>query len=364
MMPVPEQDRIASTLSSMTVWGDSESQVWRSALEIARPARKPRGIFARRLVGAIAAMLLVCVSIGILLPSLGKPRASSRQSVPASSVASEPLFRSMESSPLASYYASPSPALAGSIPATVAPQTDSAKSADRMVVRKASIELKTADVRAVFVKTAQVISEAHGEYIQESSLTGDEVLYADITLRVSAQRLSSVLNQLRGFAQVTSETSTGEDVTDAAVDLDARLRNEQRVETELLALLSSRKDAPLKEVLDLRDSITRVRENIERLTAQRDRLARLVSLATVTVIIRADGESSSHSHGFGTYFRREIAAAWEGALEFLADTLAFLVRVIVGGAIFWTVGAAALLAALAAGRRRKRRLGQEPAPAV
>ncbi len=364
MMPVPEQDRIASALSSMTAWSDGEPQVWQSALAIARPARRPRGLFAGRLVGTIAAVLIVCVAIGILLPSLGKPRASSRQTAPASSVASEVLARSIEASQPASYYASPSPALAGSIPATVAPQSDSAKSAGRMVVRKASIELKTADVRAVFVKTAQVISEAHGEYIQESSLTGDEVLYADITLRVSAQRLSSVLNQLRGFAEVSSEASTGEDVTDAVVDLDARLRNEQRVETELLGLLASRKDAPLKEVLDLRDSISRVRENIERLTAQRDRLSRLVSLATVTVIIRSDGAPASDDRGLGAYFRTEMASAWEGALEFLADTLAFLVRLIVGGVIFWVAGAAALLTALAAGRRRKRRLGQEPAPAV
>jgi hypothetical protein len=235
-----------------------------------------------------------------------------------------------------------------------------------MVVRKATIELKSRDVRAAFAKAAQVPSEASGEFIEDSTLSGEgDSVQGAITLRVSAKRLSSVLNQLRDLAEVTSETSGGEDVTDQFVDLEARLRNEQRIETELLELLASRKDSPLKEILDLRDSLSRVRESIERMTAQKERLSRLVSLATVLVIIRNDSTKPPPiPEGLGGYFEKQLHAAWQTALTFLADSVAFLVRVIVGGAVFWTMGLLIIAAILAARRRATRRLGREPPPNV
>jgi hypothetical protein len=233
---------------------------------------------------------------------------------------------------------------------------------DRMVIRKATMELKTRDVRAVFVKSAQVLSEAQGEYIESSTLSGEgDATQGSLTLRVSAGRLSGVLNQLRALGEVTSENSTGEDITDQYVDLEARLRNEQRVETELLDLLASRKDAPLKEVLDLRDSIGRIRESIERMTAQRERLSRLVSLATVLVIIRPDSTRPPPiPEGLGGYFLKQLRVSWQSALTFLADSVAFVLRVVVGGAVFWIVGAIML----AARRRAVRALGREPAPTL
>jgi hypothetical protein len=218
--------------------------------------------------------------------------------------------------------------------------------AERQVVRKATIELVTPDVRAVFLKATHLVSEASGEYVQESSVTGDgEEAAANVTLRVVASRLSAVLAGLRDLGEVHSENSVGEDVTEQMVDLEARLRNEQRVEAELLALLESRQDAPLKEILELRQTISSVRESIERLTAQRDRLSRLVSLASVLVIIRADadGIAPGSKGSLMGYFGGAMGDSWRGGLRALSDTLAWIVRVLVGGAVWWALAAAVVL---------------------
>ncbi len=243
-------------------------------------------------------------------------------------------------------------------------RTAGGASPDRQVSRKANIDLKARDVRATFLKAAQVLSEAQGEYIEQSSLTGqDDYIQGSLTLRVSAGRLSEVLNQLRGLADVTSESSGGEDVTNQVVDLEARLRNEQRVETELLGLMESRKDAPLKEILELRDSISKVRENIERMTAQRERLGRLVSLATVLVIINPDSTKPAPlPEGMGTYFLKEVRGAWQASIELLVDSLGFLIRVFVGGAFFWLIGALVIIGVIAIRRRSLRTRANEPAP--
>lgn len=219
----------------------------------------------------------------------------------------------------------------------------SSVSADRHVVRKATIELRVADVRAAYRKASLLISEASGEYVQESSLAGvAPQLQADLTLRVSAERLSAVLAALRELGEVYSEVAGGEDVTTQVVDLEARLRNERRVEAELLELLENRTDAPLREVLELRQAIAGVRQSIESMAGQRERLARLVSLATVLVVIRAADAPAPQTPGLGSYFLELMRSATTRGARTLIETFAGLIYLLIGGAL-WIGG---LLAAV------------------
>jgi len=215
----------------------------------------------------------------------------------------------------------------------------------RQVVRKASAELRTADVRAAFVKVQMLVSEAGAEYIENSAISGEgDQMQADLTLRVSAARVSAVLNALREIGHVISQPLSGEDVTSQVVDLQAHLNNERRIEAELLELLESRKDAELKDALELRRSIGDVREQIERLQGHQQHLARLVSLATVLVIIRHDGQSKAapEQPGIGAYFVDVMNSTWENGITGLADSIAWITVTLLGRLIWWTIAAIAL----------------------
>lgn len=255
-------------------------------------------------------------------------------------------------------------AQARSLPASTPPAASEAN-VQRHVVRKATIELTAPDVRAAFLKASQLISEARSEYVQDSALTGaGNQLQANLTLRVAADRLSAVLNELRQLGDVRSERSDGQDVTTQVVDLEARLRNEQRVEAELLNLLETRKDAPLKEILDLRANLNTVRTGIEQLTAQRQTLARLVSLATILVIIRppdAPVALPPVPAGIGAYFGESAAAAWQKGLHILADTLAVVLGALIGGLPWWVL-ITIVVVLLRAMRRRSRATDGRPSP--
>lgn len=237
---------------------------------------------------------------------------------------------------------------------------------DRQVIRKAQIDIRTTDnVRIAFLKAQQVISEAGGEYIENAALTGEgDRTVATVTLRVAAARLSEVLGRLRELGVVASESASGEDVTDRIVDLEARLRNEQRVEEELLELLKSRQDASLAEVLQLRTQIASVREEIERLIAQRDRLGRLVALATILVSIQpaAAPIEPPAADGIGAYFIDSITKAWNSSLRVLVDTAAFLLRMLIGGIVWWVLLIAIVLGLRAVWRSHARAAATEPAP--
>jgi hypothetical protein len=224
-----------------------------------------------------------------------------------------------------------------------------------MVVRRVTIQLTSPDVRGTYLRAAQLISQARGEFMQDSGLTGTgNEMQANLTLRVAAERLGEVMNGLRDLGKVESEQANGEDVTEQVVDVEARLANERRVETELQKLLETRNDAPLEDILKLRDKLSEVRGSIERLTAQRDKLNRLVSLATVLVLIRpaAAPPAAPTTPTIGAYFKNAVAGAWRGSLRFLADTVALFVTILIGGLIWWVL--LVILVVVATRHRRKK----------
>lgn len=294
---------------------------------------------------ALAAVVLLGAVGLLLMPSLGKARQSARHVQSA-------LERAVPAAAAPSVAPSSRPALdqpAGAEPALA-----------RRIIRRAAIELRVADVAVAAARVPALLSDADGEYIQESSITGDDARggsrSARFTLRVAAPRLDKALADLRALGRVETESTSGDDVTDQAIDLEARLRSEQRIERELLTLLDTRKDSPLKEVLEVRAELQRVRDSIERLTAQRDRLGRLVALATVTVNLFSDAAAPPRLDTFAD----RIARAWSDGVDGLSGSAAWLVKVAVGGAIFWLPLIASAVAAWALRRRALRRAAAEP----
>ena len=227
----------------------------------------------------------------------------------------------------------------------------------RSVISKATIEIETPDVYGLTQKMRMLLNEARGEYIEESSISGDpkEHPRAEVRLRVASDRLSDVLNELRNLGHVISEKVTGDDVTNQIVDVDARLRNARRIETELLELMDKRKDSPLNEIIALRREINNVRSEIERLDAQQKNLNHLVSLATVLVIIRTAGEKPDDdtNMSIGSYFVKVLKKAWKNALLTIADSAAWALQFIVGGLIWWLIASAIVFTTIFLYRRTK-----------
>ncbi len=372
-------------LAAITDWNKSSNSpqaaagLWRMALEQVAPATANSAPFWQRRVGPswvfVAASLFIVMLITVaLLPAMGKARASSRSSVargvaesaaPAALAPSD-VWRGAEGRSL-NRQGTAAGLLAG-LPENKGDATapPAAISPDRFVIRKATLDLTSGQVRSTFSKAGMAINEALGEYIETSSLTGEgSTAAATITLRVTSSRLSEVLNQLRLLGTVTAEAASGQDVTDAVVDLEARIRNEQRIERELLALVDKRPDAPLKDLMEIRAQLAAVRGLIESLSGQRERIGRLVSLATVLVTIRAaDGPKPvvEKAEGISEYFLTSIESAWSSALHALADTTAFLIRVVVGGIVWWILAILGTAMVWKLYRRAMSTLAAEPAP--
>lgn len=321
-------------------------------------------------LGAICLVVFVVV-VGVMLPSVGRARASYAVSAPASEsyrfaadrldTADAPIAGGMMDKNVAH--------LDDQNFKGIKPGSTKGQIADRaparQVIRTANLEVRVANVRDSYQNASSLVREDLGEFISQTTFSGVEpYTAATVTLRVNADRLQSVLQSLRGLGDVTSESTGGEDVTDQLVDLDARLRNERRIEQELLTLLDTRNDAPLEDILKVREHLGRIRENIERLAAQQAQLTNRVALATITAQLVAKSEPIARQEGLLDYLGSELGAAWRWSLRALIDTISFLLAVIVGGLIWWSIlGAIALLVRRAWGRH-KRRLAAEPPPAI
>jgi len=95
-----------------------------------------------------------------------------------------------------------------------------------------------------------------------------------------------VIGQLRSMAeQVKSESSEASEVTEEYTDLQARLRNQEATEAQLLELLNKAETIP--DILAVQDKVSQVRLEIERVQGRINVLDSLTSMATITVELAA-----------------------------------------------------------------------------
>ena len=186
----------------------------------------------------------------------------------------------------------PMPEMPAEAPAQ--PQSEEGKnlaSADRMVVRTAQMRVSVADP-AVAVTQVSKLAESYGGFvvssnIYESSRT-DTMVYQGsyITIRVPSSKLDEVMGKIRALAAdpksgVLSESVSGQDVTSEYVDSEARLKNLEAAEAQLVELLDNAPD--LQYTMDVFRELTNVREQIEVIKGRMKYLKESTDLSAISV---------------------------------------------------------------------------------
>lgn len=372
----PRDSQLGRSIAALTQGRDEPTELWSKAFDAHAKTGRRRRVWRLRGVGvALAASLCLVAAIGIMLPSMQAARREPTASAKADDkqIAYRKSLDRPDTERAKSLFSSEGAQLQlkdqeilGRTILRVPPSTPGASDAhsERQIVHKSQIDLKVPSVRSAYAKIPLLLSQATGEHVEQSSINGQNAAEsATLTLRVAAPRMSAVLDSLRGMGAVMTETATGEDVTDQSVDLEARLRNEQRVEQELLGLMDHKPQATLEDVLKVRDRLSDVRERIEKLVAQRDHLSRMVSLGTIVVTLFPEAAPEvKQADSFMAYTAERFTQAWERGTRGLANSLAWLVEVAVGGLVVWIVLAFLAILALAAVRSVGRRAATEPPP--
>lgn len=166
--------------------------------------------------------------------------------------------------------------VAGDVPLSVLSRPD------LLVIKTGTLSLQVTGLDAAVDAATQQIT-ALGGYASGSNREGDgENATASITFRIPAARWDAALAGLRHLAdKVLAERSGTEDVTRQVVDLGARIKNLEATERALQSIMD--RAGQIKDVLAVQAELTKVRGDIEQMSAEKQHLEEQAAMSTLTV---------------------------------------------------------------------------------
>lgn len=196
----------------------------------------------------------------------------------------------------------------------------------RQIIRSASIALEVDSVGGSFDEV-EAIAIGAGGFVGNSSFFGrDEERGASLTLRIPADGFGDVMMQLRALAvEVSSISTSAQDVTEEFSDLDAQLSNLRAVELRYLELLSEARG--ITEILLVQDRIDGVRLQVDRLEGRMRLLEDLTDLATISVSLTPAAAAVASNAGSGPL--AAAGEAWQASLNSIEAVATVLIVAVV-----------------------------------
>jgi head-tail adaptor len=201
-----------------------------------------------------------------------------------------------------------------SVTAVVTPHGNRAETS-RRIIRTAELSVET-DAPGVATSRLAALADAHAGFVVSSETgrsteaDGAETVSTTVILRVPVESFEDVLAAVRALgSRVSNEKVTGQDVTEEYVDLEARIRAQQALEEQYMAILREAKSIP--DVLAVQQKLGEVRTEIERAEGRRRLLESEASFSTITVhVARRIAGVEAGGPGFG----RSVHEAWSDAI--------------------------------------------------
>ena len=160
--------------------------------------------------------------------------------------------------------------------------------ANRKVVYTSDIDLVVDELDVFLDSFEEVIRRSDG-YLSDSRLDASvrERRRATLTVRVPSQNYEALLDGVLPLGYVRDHHRHSEDITAEYVDVEARFRNNERLEQRILELLDTQ-TGEIKDVLAIEKELARVREESERMKARLRVMDDRVDLATITLSVHEE----------------------------------------------------------------------------
>ncbi len=200
-----------------------------------------------------------------------------------------------------------------------------------MVIRTATASVKVDSLEPAVAAVRELAGRVGGFVANTTIQTGEgQLRSATIEVKVPAIRFDEALAGLKPIGKLESANVETEDVGEEYVDVTARMDNAHRLERRLIDLLATR-TGKLKDVLDVEQSLARVREEIERYEGRLRYLKAHTAMSTLTVSVHEPVPvvGSAGRSVMGEAFRQ----AWRNFVTFLAVLVQSLGVIIPLGAI-------------------------------
>jgi hypothetical protein len=226
-------------------------------------------------------------------------------------------------------------------PTSAAPlESEAAAPWGRRIIRHATLELELDDVDQAVARLTDLV-EAAGGYVADTQTQSDEkgLFHATVTAYVPPSAFGRALGDLERIGHARTRRVTGQDVSEEFVDLEARIRNYERHEAQLLSFMG--KAQKVADLVSLEQEMARVRGEIERLSGRLRFLRARTEMAGIQVsLIRGVAPAPAEGAWARAWVqvRRAFVAGWRAAFDAavgLAAVAAQLSPLAVPGAGGW-----------------------------
>jgi anti-sigma factor RsiW len=221
-----------------------------------------------------------------------------------------------------------------------------------MIARAAWLVIRVKDVEASRSSLDSILARHHG-YPAQLNATSPEygTRGFQASLRIPAAELLSAVGEIKGLGRLENESQSGEDVARQHADLGARLKTARETEERFRAILQQR-TGKISDVLEVEQSIARVRGEIESMEAEQKSLEHRVDFASVEIQLTEEYKAQlSSPDSVSTRIHNAFVAGYHNATETLLGFLLFFEQY--GPAlVIWLV--VVVLPVLLAWRRYKR----------
>lgn len=199
---------------------------------------------------------------------------------------------------------------------------------NRLVVKNADISVKVEDARKALTDV-EALAKQLGGYVEGGNLSAPEDgdATASATLRVPFQSYESAMKSLREMGEVLSENSSAADVTAQHADAEGRVKALRAEEQSYLTMLRGAKTTG--QIMEIKDRLGQVRQEIASYESQRKALSSASALSTIraTFTQKAGNVGKKKDDGNGSGFDETWARAQNGLSkvgEFLGNLAIYL----------------------------------------
>jgi hypothetical protein len=136
-----------------------------------------------------------------------------------------------------------------------------------------------------------VIAEKHGGFVVISESKHNEAAsqnvastQVNVVVRVPAQQFQATIDEIRAVGgRILHEKSSGQDVTEEYIDLEARIRTKKALEAQFLEIM--KQAHRISDAMEVQTQLAEVRTEIERLEGRRRFLENQSALSTINITL-------------------------------------------------------------------------------
>lgn len=235
---------------------------------------------------------------------------------------------------------------------------------NQKLVRKIWLNAETEDMDALLSQVETRISELSGyvekrEVYHGSSTASRRYRYANLTIRIPAEKLNEFVTHVSDNANITSTNETADDITLKYIATQSRVTALETEEKRLLELLAQAKS--LDDLLKIEKMLTDVRTELEQVSSTLRLYENMVDYGTIYLNLTEVKEYTVTEEP-ETFWER-ISTGFTDSLKNLGNGLTeFVIFVIVALPYFVPVGVILAIVLLIKRKHKKRRNAKKDTP--